>query len=68
MDKLHNLYSWLTVADYTEASEAATRRVVKRFARGNVSTQNGWYLNEKDFASLSARGDKAVDHLAQIVR
>lgn len=68
MKKLHDLYSWFTLNDYREASEQATRQVVKRYTRGNVSTQNGWYLNENDMADLSRRGDEAADRLRKFVR
>ncbi len=57
---IRRMYAWLTLADYDEASEAATELVIKRYTRGNVSLQNGWYLNERDLTKLSEQGDKAA--------
>lgn len=68
MEKLRKIYAWFSLADYASASEHATRQVVKRYTRGNVSTQNGWYLNEADLAELSKRGDEAASRLRKFVR
>jgi len=65
MEKLRELYSWFTLADYEKASEEATKRIVKRYIRGNVSGQDGRYLNEGNLADLSARGDLAATRLRQ---
>jgi hypothetical protein len=68
MEMLQKIHSWFTLADYAHASERATRQVVKRYTRGNVSTQNGWYLNEADLSDLSERGDEAAARLRKFVR
>ena len=64
---LRRTYAWLTLADYDEASKAATEQVMKRYARGNTSLQNGWYLDERDLTTLSKKGDIAAAHLSQRV-
>jgi hypothetical protein len=63
MEKLQQLHEWFTLADYAEAGDAATRRIVKRYTRGNVSAQNGRYLNENALAALSEQGDRAAARL-----
>ena len=68
MEKLRKVYAWFSLEDYVRASEHAKRQVVKRHTRGNVSTQNGWYLNEADLAELSKRGDEAAARLRKFVR
>ncbi len=67
MEKLRQIYSWFTLADYVSASEDATKRIVKRYVRGNVSAQDGRYLNEENLAELSDRGDRAAARLKRKV-
>ncbi|HTT82743.1 MAG TPA: hypothetical protein VMF67_04635 [Rhizomicrobium sp.] len=65
---LTKLRAWLSLADYDFASEHATEQIIKRYTRGNVSLQNGWYMNDEKLKSLSARGDKAADRLRTQIR
>jgi hypothetical protein len=65
---LNKLRAWLSLADYDSASERATEQIIKRYTRGNVSLQNGWYLNEKKLDTLSKRGDQAASRLAAKIR
>jgi len=37
--------------------------VIRRYARGNVSFQNGNILDDESFEDLLGRGDEAVDFL-----
>jgi hypothetical protein len=60
---LTTLYDWLVVRDYEMAKEEAARRVVSRFARGNVLLQSGHYLTEAEVMDVSRRGDRAMDRL-----
>ncbi len=62
---IRKTYAWFSLADYEEASEQATQQIVKRYTRGNVSVQNGRYLNEKGLSDLSAQGDKAAARLSR---
>jgi len=50
---LKKLYEWLTLADYRAASARATEQIIKRYTRGNVSLQNGWYMDERELNDLS---------------
>jgi hypothetical protein len=60
---MKRVHEWFTLADYEAEKTEATEQVVRRFTRGNVSVQNGWFLNERDLDELSNRGDKALARL-----
>jgi hypothetical protein len=64
---IRRLYNWLTLNDYELAKDEATDLIVKRLARGNTSTQNGWYLDLIDLTKLSLAGDKAMRKLKRII-
>lgn len=63
---LRRFYNWLTLNDYVAAKEEASDSIVKRLSRGNTSTQNGWYLDQKDLTGLSKAGDKAMRKLLRM--
>lgn len=60
---LSRIRDWLTLADYELAKDRATRQVVGRYARGNISAQNGSYIDDRELAGLSALGDNASSKL-----
>lgn len=60
---LRRLYNYLTLADYESANIAGSRKVVQRFARGNIYLKNGLYMTREVMDYLSARGDRAVVHI-----
>jgi hypothetical protein len=64
---VHELFRWLTLADYEAEKEKASEAIVARYARGNICTQNGWYLDDEKLAKLSAAGDLAMKHLEKMV-
>lgn len=66
-DMLRRILDWWSFADYDRAKESATHEVVKRFSRGNVSIQNGWYIDEKTLAKLSERGDAAIGTISRLM-
>ncbi len=59
------LSAWIGVEDYEARKLAATKRVVRRFARGNVALQQGRYITE---AELKARSEAALKSMAHIER
>lgn len=61
------LWQWLTMADYQVAKDKAALDVVKRYSRGNVSTQNGWLLDDEGLRALSAKGDRATAKLKRLL-
>lgn len=61
--KMFDLYDWLTLADYDNANELASKSIVKRFARGNISLKNGLYLTSRAINDLSVEGDRATARL-----
>lgn len=65
---LRRIRNWLSLADYEEAKDAATDQVITRFARGNVSIQNGSYLDDKKLEALSRRGDAALTKLSRLTK
>jgi hypothetical protein len=60
---LRELIDWLTLRDYEEAVKAARIAVIKRYARGNVTFQNGNILDDDALDELRARGDRAFAEL-----
>ncbi len=64
---LARLRDWLAFADYEAEKQEATRVTMARYARGNVTFQNGLVLDENDLDELSAQGDKALNRLRLIV-
>lgn len=60
---LQRFYDYFTLADYDRANEEASKTVVKRFTRGNISLKNAWYLTIKMVDDLSVKGDQAVARL-----
>lgn len=62
---LRKLFNWVTLTDYEIAKEEATELVVKRFSRGNVSAQNGWYMDRSQLDDLSKAADAAMERLEQ---
>jgi hypothetical protein len=57
------LYEHLTLADYDAANENATKQIIKRFTRGNISLKNGLFMTRRSMNDLSERGDRAVARL-----
>jgi len=60
---LQKISDWLTLADYEQAKDAATARIIKRQSRGNVSIQEGWYMTRKKLAKLSKKADLAMESM-----
>lgn len=60
---LRQLRSWLTMADYYEEMENATKQIATRYSRGNVSMQNGRYIDSDNLRELSLAGDRALARL-----
>ncbi len=60
MSFIRQFFDWLSVKDYVAAKERATVETVARYSRGNVSVQNGWFLDEAGLRKLSAAGDRAM--------
>lgn len=57
------LYQWLTLGDYDAANRQASKSIVRRFARGNISLKNGMFMTGNSAAELSAEGDRATARL-----
>ncbi len=60
---VRNFIDWLTLRDYEEAVKSARIAVIKRFARGNVTFQNGNVLDDDALEELRVRGDRAFAEL-----
>lgn len=56
---------WSLKRDYRAAKDAATARIIRRQARGNVSVQNGWYMTRAKLLRLSRSADKKLEALRQ---
>ncbi len=48
---------------YEAAKKDATRKIVARYARGNVAVQNGYYIDEDELQALRLAGDKAMQNI-----
>ncbi len=64
---MRDFLAWLELADYEAAKNQAAIDVVKRYARGNVSFQNGWVLTKAGVDELSAAGDEAIAELQRMM-
>jgi hypothetical protein len=58
------IYDWFTLKDLDKALQKARVDVVRRYARGNVTFQNGYILDDAAMNTLRDKGDAA---LAEIV-
>lgn len=67
IDKLRDLRDWLTLRDYEAAKGKAEQQIIARFSRGNVSIQNGWFIDKDRLAQLSCDAEKAVVSLRKLV-
>lgn len=63
LHKVVKLYQWLTLGDYDAANKQASKNIVRRFARGNISLKNGTFLTKHAANSLSQEGDRAAARL-----
>jgi hypothetical protein len=67
MSIIRQLFDWLAVKDYTNAKQRAAVETAARYSRGNVSVQNGWFLDDAGLKELSAAGDRAIVRLQRKV-
>lgn len=58
--RLSEIMDRLLLGGYEAAKKDATRKIVARYARGNIAVQEGRYLDEEDLKELRAAGDKAM--------
>ncbi len=68
VDKVVELFDYLTVRDYAKAKEAATKRIVKRQSRGSIFAQNGWYMTAQKLAKKSRAADADIEFLARSLK
>ena len=60
---MFKLIDWLSLRDYDDAMREARVSVIQRYARGNVSFQNGDILDDEALDELQREGDQAVADL-----
>ena len=60
---MRKIHRWLSLVDFKDAITSAIDQIIARYARGNTSVQNGWYIDEDDLKALSAKGDDAMKKL-----
>ncbi|MBK8209653.1 MAG: hypothetical protein IPK78_06415 [Rhodospirillales bacterium] len=65
MAHVRDMRAWLNLEDYAAAIHDGINDTVSRFARGNISFQNGSVLEEDDLRALSKKGDKAIKKLTR---
>jgi hypothetical protein len=53
---------------YEAAKKKASQRIVARQSRGNISTQNGWYMSAEKLYRASRAADKDIEHLRKLTR
>jgi hypothetical protein len=63
MRMIARFYDWLNLKDFDQALEEARVSVIKRFARGNVTFQNGYILDEFELEKVQQLGDSAVKEI-----
>lgn len=64
---LRNFSNWLTLKDFHDAQRAAEEELVARYARGNTSIQNGWYIDEAGIEKLGRKGDRSFKKIRRII-
>ena len=62
---IKRIQEWLDLADYDAAKDQGTKDIIKRFARGNVTFQNGGFLDDDDVRDLAKKGDAAAGRMAK---
>ena len=60
MNYAKRLVRWLTLADYYDSKSSGSRRVVQRFARGNVAIQRGSYLTSDELSNRAKVVEKSM--------
>ncbi|MCQ8185165.1 hypothetical protein [Parvularcula maris] len=53
----------LILGRYERSKDEASVRIAGRLARGNISTQNGFIMDDEAFDRLCRHGDKAIKRL-----
>lgn len=62
------MWNFLTLEDYEQAKAEASKRIVRRQSRGNVSAQDGWYMTAEKLADVSRQADKAIASLRKAIK
>ena len=57
------ILGWFRLRDLDEAIQRARIAVIKRYARGNVTFQNGNVLDDEALERLTHEGDRALAEL-----
>ena len=57
------LIARLTMSDYEEARDRATKQIVSRYSRGNVRAQGGKFIEELELRRMSKAADAAMERL-----
>jgi len=62
---INAFFAWISVQDYEDAKDAASRKIVRRQSRGNVKIQdhNGWYMTVDELLTKSRNADSAMRRL-----
>ena len=61
---LRGLVNWLSLRDYDDQLRDARLATIQRYARRNVSFQNGDVLDETGLDELTKSGDQAIADLS----
>ncbi len=61
--RLIEILDHVLLGGYEAAKKDATRKVVARYARGNVAIQMGRFIDEEDIKKLRDAGDKAMQNI-----
>jgi len=52
--------------NYEQEKNEIDRSIVARFSRGNILVQEGYYITDEEFKSLSKKGDESVKYLMAV--
>lgn len=61
--RLSKILDHILLGGYEAAKEEATRQVVARYSRRNISAQNGYFIDQKGLQLLHKAGDKAMRNI-----
>jgi len=61
--RLSEILDRILLGGYEAAKEDATHQINARYARRNISVQNGYLIDEKGLQDLRRAGDKAMQNI-----
>lgn len=65
---VQRLRDWLSLRDYDEARDKATKKIVARYSRGNIKVQLGSFLDRKNLDNRSLAADHSMANIQKMMK